>query len=411
MKFTKEIRALAAAYTQYIIDCRRHIHENPELSGREFETAAFIEAEAEKLGLPVERVSTNGRIVTLDTGRPGNTVALRADIDALPVEEAPCNLKRERTVISHNPGVCHACGHDAHTAVLLGAMRILWDMQEKLVGRFLFCFEEGEEDSSAWPGMVQALERKGVNTAFGLHVLSTLEHGRVSVEGGPRMSGMIGIDATFVGRGGHGSRPDLSINPVFAAAAALNNLAVAFANQIDANETVTLGITTIQGGNIYNVFPDTARVLGSLRYFNPKEGDKALEIVKKVFDHTAAMNNCTVQYNPPTRIIIGPTINDTDAAAFASAAFGEVLPAGTLVCADKWYASESFSEYLKRFKGVFAFLGVRNEEMGCAAAHHNGQFDLDESALPLGAICHAAYAVAAMDDPQIAAWGNKLAAE
>ena len=254
---------------------------------------------------------------------------------------------------------------------------------------------------------MEALERRNVNTAFALHVSSALTHGLVGLDYGPRMGGMIGVDVDFHGRGGHGSRPDLSINPVFAAASALNNLAVAFANQIDANETVTLGITSIQGGNIYNVFPDTARVLGTFRYFSPKEGEKAERIMRTVFESTAQMHNCTVTYNPSTGKIVGPTINDDDAVDIARETFAEILPAGTVVKGEKWYGSESFSEYLNRFKGVFVFLGVRNEDIGCGAEHHNAYFDLDESALVTGAVCHAAYAVAMMDRADVSQWGKK----
>ena len=408
MKHKEQILRLAAAQEEYIINCRRYLHSIPELSGQEWETIAFVEAEAEKMGLPMEKVTNTGRIFTLDTGRPGNTVALRADIDALPVQETEENLKCRRSVISSRPGVSHACGHDGHMAILLGAMQILCAMKEELCGQILFCFEEGEEDSSAWEGMVQALERRQVNTAFGLHVSSAMERGLVGLDHGPRMGGMIGVDVNFNGRGGHGSRPDLSINPVFAAASALNNLAVAFANQIDANETVTLGITSIQGGNIYNVFPDTARVMGTFRYFSPKEGEKAERIMRTVFESTAQMHNCTITYNPATGKIVGPTINDTEAVDIARETFAGILPAGTVVKGEKWYGSESFSEYLNRFKGVFVFLGVRNETQGCAAEHHNAFFDLDESALVTGAICHAAYAVSMMDRPEVAAWGNQL---
>lgn len=407
MRLAEAIQTKSKEFEQYVIDCRRYLHTIPEVSGKEYNTIAFVEKEAKKLGLSIEKVTQNGRIFTLDTGKPGNTVALRADIDALPVAEMPENLKCPRTVISKNPGVSHACGHDAHIAVLLGAMQVLCAISELLCGKILFCFEEGEEDSSAWQGMVKALEEKQVNTAFAMHVSSSLEHGLVSIDYGPRLAGMVGVDATFVGRGGHGSRPDLSVNPVFAAAAALNNLAVAFANQIDANETVTLGITSIQGGTIYNVFPDTATVLGTMRYFNPKEGHKAMAIMKKVFDHTAAMNNCTVRYNPPTRIIVEPTINDDDAVDLALSAFADVLPEGTVVRGEKWYASESFSEYLMRFKGAHAFLGIRNEELGCGAEHHNGYFDLDESALLNGVMCYGAYTVAALESGRVTNWKHK----
>ena len=392
-----EMIHLAKKQEPYVIAIRRRLHEDPELSSREVNTAALVEREARFLGLEVESVPGTGRIAVLESGRPGNVVALRADMDALPVQENPENLKFPRKVMSKNPGVSHACGHDAHVAMLLGAMRLLCELRESLTGTVLFCFEEGEETAAGWQAMLNALEKWKVDTAFALHVSSALGSGLVSMEPGPRMGGMVGVDVTFVGRGGHGSRPDLSVNPVFAAAAALTNLSVAFANQINANETVTLGITSIQGGSVYNVIPDTATVLGTLRFFNRQEGEKALGIVRNVFQHTAQMHGCTLRCNPATRIIAGPTVNDADAAALARRAFEQALPEGSLVKADKWFGSESFAYYTERYKSAFAFLGVRNEALGCGAEHHNERFDLDEGALYKGVICHAAYALAALE--------------
>lgn len=402
-----KLEQLAKELEWDIISWRRHLHRYPELGSQEYETAAFVEDQAQKLGLPVENAGRTGRLVILDTGKPGVGVALRADMDALPVRENPNNLKHARDVVSENPGVCHACGHDAHTAMLLGAMHILYAQKERLTGRVYFCFESDEEGGSGWSAMVTALERHCVHTVFALHVLSSLGSGLVSVEDGPRMSGMVRIDATFVGRGGHGSRPDLSINPVFAAASALTNLSVAAANQIDANETVTLGITSIHGGDAYNVIPDRAQVLGTMRYFSIREGEKALAMLKEVFDHTAKMHHCTVEYSPLTCVYIIPTINDPDAAAMARAAFARELGEENVVSVDKWYASETFSEYLRRYKGAMAFLGVRNEELGCAAEHHNEYFDLDESALFRGAMCCAAYAMEALKSQKVAQWQPK----
>ena len=402
------IPELAKQYEEYTVQCRRQVHRYAELAGQEVKTAALIAGEARKLGLSVETVSATGLIVTLDTHRPGSGVVLRADMDALPIPENPRNMTRQRSVISEDPQTSHACGHDFHVAILLGAMRVLWELREELSGKIYFCFEEGEETGSGWPGMMQALEHRQVNTAFALHVASSMEHGLVCVDDGPRMGGMVGVDATFIGRGGHGSRPDLSVNPVFAAAAALCNLSVAFANQIDANETVTLGITSIQGGNAPNVIPDTARVLGSLRCFCLEEGKKALEILKRVFEDTAHMHRCRVEYGETNDILLRPTVNDPDASRLARQTLSAVLPQGTVVSSPKWYGSESFSEYLMRYKGAFGFLGGRNEALGCYAEHHNEYFDADESALRTGIICYAAYAAAALCSPEVSGWERKL---
>lgn len=402
-----KIERLARELEGYVIDCRRRLHRMAEIGGREYKTSAFIEGEVKKLGLSVERAGQTGLLVTLDTGRPGSGVALRADMDALPVRENPCNLKREREVMSDDPNAFHACGHDAHVAMLLGAMQTLVRVKEELSGIVCFCFESDEESGHGWRDMLAALEGKKINTVFAIHVLSSLEHGLVSVEDGPRMTGMVGVNATFVGRGGHGSRPDLSINPVFCAANALNNLAVAAANQVDANEVLTLGITSIHGGDAFNVIPDRAKVLGSMRFFAPQVGEKALKMVKDVFALTAQMNNCSVEFDPMTSIMVIPTINDPDAAAMARETFRTLLGEDSVVPGHKWYASETFSGYLDRYKGAMAFLGVRNEELGCAAEHHNEYFDLDESALYRGVILYASYAQAALASGKVSAWQRK----
>lgn len=400
-----EIPALAKKYENYVLECRKKLHRMAELGGNEVKTSAFIASEAKKLKLPVEKVSRTGLIVTLDTGREGNGVALRADIDALPIDENKNNLKRPRTIVSDNPHTCHACGHDCHMAMLLGAMKVLCDMRGSLTGRVYFCFEEGEEISSGWDGMLEALEQKSVNTVFGLHVSSALEHGYVNIEAGPRMGGTVGVEATFVGRGGHGSRPDLSVNPIFAAASAVTALPTAIVNQVDVNETVTLGITSVQGGKTNNIIPDTARVLGTMRFFNIDAGKSALKIEREVFSSCARMNRCTVEFGPSNNLLLSPTVNDADAVKLALGAIAPLLPEGSLVHEEKWYGSESFSQYLVRYKGAFGFLGVRNEQTGCFAEHHSEYFDVDDSGLINGVICHAAYAAEAVKNSEVASWG------
>lgn len=388
----EKLLELGRKYEKTVIGWRRELHRFPEPGGKEYRTSAFVENHAVSLGLEVLRIGEFNRIAILDTGKPGKTILLRADMDALPVKENPRNLRRERTVISEKEGLCHACGHDGHTAMLLGAMSILRELRESLTGKVLFCFESDEESGSGWPLMIPALEKLGVDACFAIHVLSSLESGVVNIADGPRMSGMVAVDVTFVGKGGHGSRPDLAVNPVFTAAAALNQLAVAAANQVDANETLTLGITTIDGGRAFNVIPDRARVLGSLRYFKPEVGEKALGMLKNVCGHTAAIHGCTVEYGPMTRVYLAPTVNDPGCAELARRG----IPAEWLGDSDRWYASETFSKYLEKWPGALGFLGIRNEALGCGAEHHNEYFDLDESALWRGAVCYAGFAVEAM---------------
>jgi len=391
MELCEEIRALADEYESYVIDCRRKVHTFAELATHEEKTHAFLLAEAEKLGLPYEEVPTTSLIVKLDTGRPGKVVALRADIDALPLVEDEENLAGARTCRSEQPGTCHACGHDAHTAMLLGAMQILTRLKDRLTGTVLFCFEEGEETNSGVAALLSALEKYHIDTCWGIHVYAELEEGKMSVDPGPRMAGATGVEVTFHGKGGHGSRPDLAKNPVFCAASFLNNLCVAFENQITAGKTVTMGITMFHAGEARNVIPDEAVIKGTYRFFDLDEGRHAKAITRQVAESTAAMYGCTVDLGPDT--YGSPTITDPACSQIAQEALGKVLPEGTVVSCEPWYAGESFRLWLERWPGVFAFLGIKNEAAGFGAPHHNGHFDLNEKVLKTGSLATVAYAV------------------
>ena len=388
----ERIIELSKAQESQIIAWRRELHRFPEPGGQETRTSALVDAQARRLGLEILQAGRPNLIAVLDTGKPGKTVLLRADMDALPVPEHPENLKGKRCCLSENPGYSHACGHDAHTAMLLGAMELLCAVRESLTGQVIFCFESDEENGSGWPLLLPVLEEMHIDCCFAIHVLSSLEAGKLSIQPGGRMSGMVAVDAEFVGRGGHGSRPDLSVNPVFAAAAALSNLAVASANRIDPGETLTLGITAIQGGSVFNVIPDRARILGTMRYFKREIGQIALDMQRSVFDHTAAMYGCTVEYAPRNRIYLEPVVNDPECAAMAR----KNLPQQWLAECEPWYASETFSVCMNRWTGALAFLGIKNDELGSGAEHHNERFDLDESALWRGTACYALFALEAL---------------
>jgi amidohydrolase len=381
----------------YVVDCRRTVHRYAEVSTIEMKTSAFIQSQIEKVGLPFEKVGKTGLLAVLTTGRPGPCIALRADIDALPLPENPNNLTGPRVCVSENPSTCHACGHDAHTAMLLGSMRALAACRDSLCGTVYFCFEAGEENGAGVNDMLEALAKYQVDTVWAIHVYAALESGKICVDPGPRMAGGAGVELRFIGKGGHGSRPDLSINPVFCVANFLNNLAVAFANQIDANETLTLGITSIQGGCVSNIIPDTADVLGSLRFFNVGVGQKGVDIVKEVAEHTAAMHRCRVELTERTKIVVTPVITDPGCSSLAKNALPEVLPEGAITPCGKWFASESISRYLERYPGVFAFLGINNPNYGSGAEHHNEYFDVDENVLPLGMRATLKYVTAFME--------------
>ncbi|WP_297281331.1 amidohydrolase [uncultured Anaerococcus sp.] len=375
----------------YLINTRRYLHKHPELSAKEIETSKFLKSEVAKLGLKIKDVFGTGFYAILDTGRPGNTLGIRTDIDALPIVENERNLKSNRICISENEGVFHACGHDGHMTILLGAMKILVENKENLSGKIIFIFEEGEETGTGIGPMIEALKNENIDAIYGNHLASFLDTGKLGIDPGPVMAGFANVDFTVKGKGGHGSRPDLSISPIFAATNIINALATAWVNRLDVTKTVTLGLGSINGGSIANVIPNEVRVTGTLRYFDVSEGKKAVELVKKVGDLTAKAHECEFIENEIRQVNI-PVINDDNLARLAKKASEDIMP-GSVKEGMIWFASESFSEYSKIAKTVFTLVGTKNEDLGSGAEHHNEYFDLDENSLAIGIKAMVKFAV------------------
>lgn len=380
---TKEIiMEKVQATDKYIREIRGYLHEHPELSGQEFETARFLQAEIAKLGLPVTKVPGTGFYVVLDTHRPGKAIGLRTEIDALPIPENPFNLKQKKKWISKNEGVSHACGHDGHISVLLGAVKILYDLQERLNGKIVFIFEEGEETGSGIDAMVNALKPLHFDAIYGNHLKSSLNTGELFIQEGPIMAGTGNVAFDVIGRGGHASRPDLSINPVFAAANILTGISIAWNNQRDITKTLTLGISQIHGGEAYNVIPNSVYIGGTIRFFDGEEAEKGFSVLRKVSEDIAHAHNCSVKFHDKMGIVLNPVINDTELTRFTRDAVKEIYP-DKVISGEQhiWYAAESFSKYSQLSPTVFIFAGIKNEALGSGAEHHNDRFDLDEDAL------------------------------
>ena len=365
------IQQLATELEPYTIAYRRHVHGLAELSEQEVETSAFIRAELDQLGIPCENPTPTSVLGVVEGAQPGGCVALRADIDALPIVQDPCNLAGPRVCTSRTGTTSHACGHDGHTAMLLTAARALARLRDerRLAGTVLLCFESAEETMSGFTQMLDALEKYPVETAWGIHLYAGLPSGQICVDAGPRMAGAAEFDVTVHGTGGHGSRPDMAHNPVFAAANLLSNLAVAWVNRLSPLTPVTLGPTSISGGDRFNVFPEQARVLGSLRFFDAQAGTQAIDILRDVAEHTCAMLGCTAEVRGRFELAL-PVVNDERASELAKRALEAVLPAGSVVSSEPWYGSESFGHYLRRYPGVFAHLGIANPACGSGAPHH-----------------------------------------
>lgn len=394
----KIILSLSSKYEDYVRKIRGYLHENPEPSGKEFKTSEFLKSEIRRIGLSIENVSKTGFIATMNLGKTyeednsnskekyGKTIVLRTDIDALIMQEDKNNLKGLKKYVSKNDGVCHSCGHDGHMAIILGVINILNEIKEQLYGRILFCFEQGEENASGVDDMIKALSNKKVDAILGMHLTAFMEVGTVSIKSGPIMAGVAGIDICVVGKGGHGSRPDLSINPIFGAAQVITALSSAWTNRLDVEKTVTLGLATIHGGELNNVIPDRVRITGTLRFFDIDEARKALDIVKEVSKYAAKSQNCDIEIGDITKILLNPTMNDLELSKIADEELRKILPDGAIINENPWFASETFSSYISIAPTMFMFVGAKNDELGCGAEHHNSKFDIDEDALRIGVI-------------------------
>lgn len=380
----QKIKKLALEYQDYVVRMRREFHMQPEISGEEYHTRDVLIREIESMDVPYKQLKGTGIIAIIQGGKPGKHRVLRGDIDGLQVQEDPENLKQKKECVSCVDGVSHACGHDAHMAMLLGSMKVLLRLQDEIEGTVYCCFEEGEETNCGIETMLEALAEYPVDECFALHVYSGLTAGKVNVVPGPRMAGTVGIGFYVKGKSGHGSRPDQAANPIVPAAHILTQIDSAFLNQIDAEETVTLSLCVFQAGEATNVIPEQAYIGGTARFFCREEGEKALRIINKIAENTAACHKCSVEFAPRNQVSLFPVVNEEGVALKVQEKIGEICGKDVLADCDRWYASECYGRYLEKYPGALGMLGIQNEAYGSGAAHHNGKFDIDESVLPLG---------------------------
>ncbi|MEG3030283.1 MAG: amidohydrolase, partial [Oscillospiraceae bacterium] len=366
--------------------------ENPELSLKEEKTSEKILEIVKSYNLPYEMVGDYGIIARLEGKNSGKTVMLRADIDALPVKESPENLKVKKLAVSKNEGVSHACGHDAHIAILLGAMDELCSVKDEINGTVLFVFEQAEETGSGIMPMLKALSKYKIDTCYGTHVYAGLKAGKISLQPGKRMAAITSFEIQINGKGGHVSRPDLTINPLMCAANILVNINNIWTNEVDPTKTVTMGMATMHCGEKSNVIADYATFGGSMRYYDVQEGKKAFESLKRVCECVAQAHRCTVEYK---RIFEAPYIvnNDEQRSKVAIDGLTSLLGSEVIGECPPWFATESMSLYLAKYPGVFAFLGIEDVENGFGAGHHTKEFDMSDDVLKLGVAACVKYTV------------------
>lgn len=363
-------------YKEYVTKLRREFHQNPELSGQEFETCKRICTELERMNIPYEIVDGTSVVGRIDFGE-GTGLAIRADIDALPVkEETGLEWK------SLNNGIMHACGHDGHAAILLATAKALLDKKEELYGKIYLCFQKGEEAGIGARQIVEYLKEKGdVQYAIGLHLYGLLPTGQLDLQSGCRATGAYVFKIKIAGKGGHGARPDTAANVVETAADIYDHLIKIPANHHEAAATCVISPCLLQAGERFNVLPEDARIEGTIRFTGENDG----EILKQKVRETAAKVADLYGVKADTEFITVagyPVMNDPAITAIGRKAALECgcqlpdVPATT--------ASDNFGDFLHAFKGFYTMFGAKVEREGISFVHHAPNFDIDEAALPLG---------------------------
>ncbi|MBS5634226.1 MAG: amidohydrolase [Clostridiales bacterium] len=368
----------AKKYEEYVIGLRQEFHRHPELSDQEVWTSGRICEELDKMGIPYTRVAGTNVVGLIDTGRPGKTIAFRGDIDALPVhEEANVPFKSEID------GLMHACGHDSHAAMVLGAARILNDHKDELSGKIYVCFQKGEEVGIGARDIVEYLkEQGGVDKAFGLHIAANLPTGFISLTEGPSMAGACNWQVVVKGKGGHGSMPYASIDPIKPLAEILLRITSLMVNRMDTLEPIVVSPCYFHAGTADNIIPETAEMRGTIRYFKEEALDRTLELVEQISRDIAASYDATATLTYSR----GKTIPvDNDAASIAAAReVVENIDGLTAIQAPKLMGSDNFADFVHAFPGFYCFMGAGFDGPDGSLPNHHPRFTLDEKAFRLG---------------------------
>jgi amidohydrolase len=365
-----------------MVEWRRALHRHPELGFEEHRTAAFIAERLRSLGLEVRtEIARTGVVGVLRAPEAaGPAVLLRSDMDALPVQEI-----EGREYGSRVPGKMHACGHDGHMAMLLGAATVLCEHRDELRRDVVFCFQPAEEGQGGAREMLDAgiLQDTGTGSAYAVHLWSPFPAGTIHMRSGPTMAAQDEFAARVIGRGGHGALPHRAVDPVVAAAHAITALQTVVARTVDPVAAAVVTVGSVHGGSAPNVIPDEVSLRGTLRSFSEEVRETLRERVGELFDGTARAHGCVpdLHFEPGFPAVV----NDLPATARAREIAIEVVGEENVAEHPPMAASEDFAYFLREVPGTFIFLGAGNEERGITAPHHSAEFDIDESALPRGA--------------------------
>lgn len=388
---------------EYLTSMRQYFHAHPEVSLQEYHTCERIEKELDLAGIPHRRVGEtgvyawiDGKKETADQKKASRIMVLRADIDALAMEDL-------KTVPYHseNPGVCHACGHDAHAATLLTAARILKSKEAEFSGQIRLFFQQAEEIGAGARLFVQDGLLDGAARVFGAHVSSRLESGKIALTAGPQNASCDYFKIKVTGRGAHVSTPHLGIDAAYVASQIVVNLQSIVARSTNPLETVVVGVGVVRAGTQYNIVAEHAEIEGTTRSFLQEVREFTNRRVREIAEQTARMYGAEAEVE--FKDFAAPLINDVQAVKEVMAVTEQLICREQIVSDyEKALGADDFADYLAVTRGMYAFVGTHSEKKpGSGVAHHHGLFDLDEEALLLSCNVYVDYALWVMEAEEI----------
>lgn len=371
---------------QYVINTRQYLHKNPELSMKEKETSAFVQKELDAIGIPYEVVDY-GVIGLIEGQNTDQMLILRADMDALAIIENNPHL----AYMSQKEGVMHACGHDAHTAMLLGAAKILNNIKSDLKGSVLLCFQQAEETGEGAVKLLKTLEAYPIKGCFGIHVSSKLESGKIAIGSGPTQAASDTFTVTVKGSGGHGSRPDLCRDPLLACSAMTLDIARARATEMNPFQPVTISVGSLHVGSQDNIIADSGYFIGTIRSFTKESREEAITMLHRVTNSIAEAHRVTanVVISNSTKVVY----NDPQCALLCKETAKKIVEDSAIETLGLSLGAEDFSEFTEKYPGIFINIGTKNELLSTHYPHHHPKFNIDESPLKLGVAMHIQYTI------------------
>lgn len=365
---------------QELINLRRDFHQYPEVSFQETRTAEKIANYIKALGLEIQTGVGGTGVIAFCHGRgSGKTVALRADMDALSIGEIG-----GKSFCSQNNGIMHACGHDGHMAIVLGAAKLLQEKSQDFCGTVKFIFQPAEEKAQGAKIMVDQGVLEGVDTIFGLHLIPEIASGKIGLKSGPAMAASDLIEIIIRGKGGHGAEPHQGINAIVVAAQVILALQTIASQQIDPLAGMVLNIGMIEGGYRYNIIPDQVRIVGTVRTLSEETRDEVEMRIERIIHGITESVGAEYSYRYERGCPV--LVNHPDSTEFVAQVCRETLGEDRLEWHDKpFLLGEDFAYYLRKIEGAYFWLGIRNEEKGCIHPLHHPSFNLDEDVLIIGA--------------------------